>query len=78
MNLYCMIQVEVNKMDGCLYSFCIFCEKLFGVFIKLMQVLNVFGFIIVYVNIIFYYGLIFNDFNVEVIVIFLDLRLCIK
>lgn len=53
-------------MDGRLYSLRIFCEKLPGVFIKLMQALNVLGLIIVHANITSYHGLILNDFNAEV------------
>ncbi|KAG0579679.1 hypothetical protein KC19_4G116300 [Ceratodon purpureus] len=60
------MQVEVNKMDGRLFSLRIFCEKRPGVFVKLMQALDVLGLNVVHANITTFRGLVLNIFNAEV------------
>lgn len=62
-----VIQVEVSKMDGRLFSLRIFCEKRPGVFVKLMQALDVLGLSVVHANITTFRGLVLNVFNAEVI-----------
>lgn len=66
MCLLAVIQVEVNKMDGRLFSLRIFCEKRPGVFVKLMQALDVLGLNVVHANITTFRGLVLNVFNAEV------------
>jgi hypothetical protein len=60
------MQVEVNKIEGQLFSVRIFCEKRPGVFVKLMQNLDVLGFDIVNANITTFRGLVLNILNAEV------------
>lgn len=60
------MQVEVSKMDGRLFSLRIFCEKRPGVFVKLMQALDVLGLSVVHANITTFRGLVLNVFNAEV------------
>ncbi|KAG0590961.1 hypothetical protein KC19_1G138900 [Ceratodon purpureus] len=60
------MQVEVNKMDGRLLSLRIFCEKRPGVFVKLMQALDVLGLNVVHANITTFRGLVLNIFNAEI------------
>lgn len=54
-------------MDGRLFSLRIFCEKRPGVFVKLMQALDVLGLNVVHANITTFRGLVLNIFNAEVI-----------
>ncbi|CAM6027943.1 unnamed protein product [Sphagnum balticum] len=60
------MQVEVNKMDGRLFSLRIFCEKRPGVFVKLMQALDALGLDVVHANITTFRGLVLNVFNAEI------------
>lgn len=53
-------------MDGHLFSLRIFCEKRPGVFVKLMQALDVLGLDVVHANITTFRGLVLNVFNAEV------------
>ncbi|MCO5583883.1 hypothetical protein L7F22_037799 [Adiantum nelumboides] len=59
------MQVEVSKIDGQLFSLRIFCEKRPGVFIKLMQALDVLGLDVLHANITTFRGLVLNVFNAE-------------
>jgi UTP:GlnB (protein PII) uridylyltransferase len=61
-----VMQVEVNKIEGQLFSVRIFCEKRPGVFVKLMKNLDVLGFDIVNANITTFRGLVLNILNAEV------------
>lgn len=59
------MQVEVSKMDGHIFSLRIFCEKRPGVFVKLMQALDVLGLDVLHANITTFRGLVLNVFNAE-------------
>lgn len=59
------MQVEVSKIDGQLFSLRIFCEKRPGVFVKLMQALDVLGLEVLHANITTFRGLVLNVFNAE-------------
>ncbi|KAI5065116.1 hypothetical protein GOP47_0019811 [Adiantum capillus-veneris] len=59
------MQVEVSKLDGQLFSLRIFCEKRPGVFVKLMQALDVLGLDVLHANITTFRGLVLNVFNAE-------------
>ncbi|KAI5074686.1 hypothetical protein GOP47_0011009 [Adiantum capillus-veneris] len=59
------MQVEVSKIDGKLFSLRIFCEKRPGVFVKLMQALDVLGLEVLHANITTFRGLVLNVFNAE-------------
>lgn len=59
-------QVEVSKVDGQTFTLRIFCEKRPGVFVKLMQALDVLGLDILHANITTFRGLVLNVFNAEV------------
>ncbi|CAM6104843.1 unnamed protein product [Calypogeia fissa] len=59
------MQVEVTKIDSQLFSLRIFCEKRPGVFVKLMQNLDVLGLDIVNANITTFRGLVLNILNAE-------------
>ena len=56
----------MNKMDSRLFSLRILCEKRPGVFVKLMQALDVLGLNVVHANITTFRGLVLNIFNAEV------------
>lgn len=60
------MQVEVSKMDGQIFSLRIFCEKRPGVFVKLMQALDVLGLDVLHANITTFRGLVLNVFNAEI------------
>ncbi|KAH7405615.1 hypothetical protein KP509_15G077800 [Ceratopteris richardii] len=59
------MQVEVSKIDGQLFSLRIFCVKRPGIFVKLMQALNVLGLDVLHANITTFQGLVLNVFNAE-------------
>ncbi|MCO5560169.1 hypothetical protein L7F22_013776 [Adiantum nelumboides] len=59
------MQVEVSKLDGQLFNLRIFCEKRPGVFVKLMQALDVLGLEVLHANITTFRGLVLNVFNAE-------------
>lgn len=61
-----VMQVEVNEIDSQHFSLRIFCEKRPGVFVKLMQNLDVLGLDIVNANITTFRGLVLNILNAEV------------
>lgn len=60
------MQVEVSKVDGQTFTLRIFCEKRPGVFVKLMQALDVLGLDILHANITTFRGLVLNVFNAEI------------
>ncbi|MCO5573527.1 hypothetical protein L7F22_027298 [Adiantum nelumboides] len=59
------MQVAVSKLDGQLFNLRIFCEKRPGVFVKLMQALDVLGLELLHANITTFRGLVLNVFNAE-------------